>query len=604
MIERIFLLLRIRSAVSRLVGRGNTRMTLRNKIFITFSLLLLLPLIIVGLVVQHIFISSKSEEAITKVENTIIQLNHNLDLMLEDASRSTITLLYNKELVGILKKYDIDTPESYKKSSHVQLLSLFLASITFNKDQIYGMHIFTNNGLLFSHMDNYRVEDHINLQEQKWYVKAKEQQGGWITYYDENPIYYKNNNEKYVSFLRLLRNPENQKELGVIRIDFSPEYLMEITKQLGDENWQISTAQNEPFMGSQSDYLLTNCQKNKSWIENKESNQKYLCVTHTSTKTGLKISNVIPKDYLYGEIREFNSFLLLLIGVCLLISVLISYYMANYLLKPLELLKTRIRLFQENKLSNSNHVQSKNEIEELRAAYDGMLFDIDYLVEEVYEISLRNSEAEYKALQSQMDPHFLFNTLESINMKAIQNDQFEISDMIAQLGKLIRYRLKNEEQQIPLQEEIIFAKTYVSIMKNRLEDALDVYWQVEEEVVGHLVPKYIIQPLIENSIMHGYSNRVKRVEILVKIRIIGSTLTISVSDNGSGIDNEGLLKIKKFLKYHTMNNNYDENSRKHKNGIALVNINMRLRLIHGINSMLLISSEYGKGAEVEIIIRK
>ncbi|WP_318615578.1 sensor histidine kinase [Sporosarcina sp. YIM B06819] len=579
-------------------------MSLRNKIFITFSLLLLLPLIIVGLVVQHIFISSKSEEVITKVENTIIQLNHNLDLMLEDASRSTITLLYNKELVNVLREYDMDTPENYKKYNHIQLLSLFLASITFNKDQIYGMHVFTNNGQLFSHMDNYRIEDHINLQEQEWYVKAKEQRGGWITYYDENPIYYKNNTEKYVSFLRLLRDPENQQELGVIRIDFSPEYLKEITQQLGSENWQISTAQNEPFMGSQSDHLLANCIKNQSWVENKKSGRMYLCVTHTSTKTGLKISNVIPKDYLYSEIKEFNSFLLLLIGFCLLISVLISYYLTNYLLKPLELLKMRISLFQKNKLSNSNHIQSKDEIVELRAAYDGMLFDIDYLVEEVYEISLRNSEAEYKALQSQMDPHFLFNTLESINMKAINNDQFEISDMIAQLGKLIRYRLKNEEQQIPLQEEIIFAKTYVSIMKNRLEDALDVYWQVEEEVVDHLVPKYIIQPLIENSVMHGYSNRVKRVEILVKVKMIGSALTISVSDNGSGIDDSGLLKIKESLKYSTLNNNDGENLTQHKNGIALVNINRRLRLIHGINSMLHISSKEGEGTEVEIIIRK
>ncbi|MBO0600721.1 histidine kinase [Sporosarcina sp. E16_3] len=579
-------------------------MSLRNKIFITFSLLLLLPLIVVGIVVQNIFMSSKSEEVITKVENTIIQLNYNLDLMLEDASRSTISILYNKELVDVLREYDMNTPITHKKYSHVKLLSLFLSSMTFNKNQIYGIHIFAKNGQLFSHMDNYRIEDQINLQEQEWYLKAKEQEGGWITYYDKNPVYYKNNSEKYVSFLRLLRDPENHNELGVIRIDFAPKYIREITEQLGSENWQISTAHNEPLMGSQSDYLLSSCPKNQSWIKTEQSNQKYFCVTHTSSKTGLKISNVIPKDYLYSEISEFNNILLLLIGFCLLISLLISYYMTNYLLKPLELLKTRIRGFQENKLANSNSIQSKNEIVELRVAYDGMLSDIDYLVAEVYEINLRNSEAEYKALQSQMDPHFLFNTLESINMTAINNDQFEISDMIAELGKLIRYRLKNEEQQIPLQEEIIFAKNYVSIMKNRLEDALDVHWDVEGEIVDHLVPKYIIQPIIENSIMHGYSNRVKRVEIFVKVKMEGSALTISVSDNGTGIDNFKLLKIKESLKPSLMNNDYGESPGKLRNGIALININRRLRLIHGTNSMLLISSQVGMGTQVDIIIRK
>ncbi|KAA0965491.1 hypothetical protein FQ087_04085 [Sporosarcina sp. ANT_H38] len=579
-------------------------MTLRNKIFITFSLLLLLPLIVVGIVVQNIFMSSKSEEAITKVENTIIQLNYNLDLMLEDASRSTISILYNKELVDVLREYDLNTPVIHKKYSHIKLLSLHLSSMTFNKDQIYGIHIFAKNGQLFSHMDNYRIEDHINLEEQEWYPKVKEQEGGWITFYDENPIYYKNNSEKYVSFLRLLRDPENHNELGVVRIDFAPKYIKEITEQLGSENWQITTVHNEPLIGSKSDYLLSSCQTNQSWIKSEQSNQKYFCVTHTSSKTGLKISNVIPIDYLYSEISEFNNILLLLIGFCLLISLLISYYMTNYLLKPLELLKTRIRWFQETKISNSNSIQSKNELVELRVAYDGMLSDIDYLVAEVYETNLRNSEAEYKALQSQMDPHFIFNTLESINMKAINNDQFEISDMIAELGKLIRYRLKNEEQQIPLQEEIIFAKTYVSIMKNRLEDALDVNWEVEGDIVDHLVPKYIIQPLIENSIMYGYSNRVKRVEILVKVKMEGSALTISVSDNGNGIDHFKLMEIQESLKYSVMKNDYGKNHGKVKNGIALLNINRRLRLIHGVNSKLFISSIVGTGTEVEIIIRK
>ena len=579
-------------------------MSLRNKIFITFSLLLLLPLIIVGVLVQNIFMTSKSKEVITKVENTIIQLNYNLDLMMKDASRSTISLLYNKELVNILREYDIDTPHHYKKYSHGTLFSLFLSSITFNKDQIYGLHVFTNSGQVFSHMDDYKIEDFINLKEQDWYIKAKEQEGGWIIYYDKNPIYYKNNNVKYVSFLRLLRDPDNQNELGVIRIDFAPKYLEEITNQLGTENWLISTGENESIIGNKSNHLLAHCQENKSWILEGNSNHKYFCITNTSNKTDLKISNVISEKYLYSEIREFNNFLLLLIGFCLLISLLISFYMTNFLLKPLELLKRRIRLLQTSKSTNSYHLQSKNELVELRAAYDGMLSDVDDLVAEVYETNIRNSEAEFKALQAQMDPHFIFNTLESINMKAIMNDQFEISDMIAELGKLIRYRLKNEEQQIPLQEEIIFAKTYVNIMKNRLGDALDVNWDIDNEYVDRLVPKYIIQPLIENSIMHSYSNLFKKIKINIEIKLEGSALRISVNDNGCGIDEENLLKIKESLKGDVLNKSYSSDKKTRTGGIALVNINRRLKLIHGVDSMLLISSVEGSGTQVEIKMKK
>lgn len=577
-------------------------MSLRNKMFVTFSLLLLIPLIVVGMFVQNMFLTLKSEEVINNVENTNKQLNFNLDLMIEDASRSSISLLYNKELISILQSYSVDTPIRNKKYSHATLFSLFLSGITFNKDQIYGMHVFTNNGLIYSHMDNSKIEEFINLKEQEWYKKARAQKGGWIIYYDRNPVYYKNNIKEYVSFLRLLRDPNDQNELGVIRIDFHPKYLNEITNQLEIDNWLISTSLNEPLFGNQNSILLPKCDINKSWIKDELENE-YLCLSNKSNKTGLKISNIISKDYLFSEIRDFNKFLLYLIGICLIVSLLISYYVTNLLLKPLELLKTKIRLFRESKLNRNSIIQSKDEVLELRLAYDGMLSEIDDLVTEVYETNLRTSEAEYKALQSQMDPHFIFNTLESINMRAITKDQYEISDMIVELGKLIRYRLKNEEQQIPLSDEIIFAKTYVNIMKNRLEDALNTRWDIDEELVNNLVPKYIIQPLIENSIMHSYSAENKVVNILVKLEYVKSAIRILVIDDGCGISEEKLKEINQGLN-SGLSNRYSSENKSEKGGIALININRRLTIINGNKSRLLISSEVGIGTTVEIIIEK
>lgn len=572
-------------------------MKLRNKIFITFTCLVLILLATVGIAVHRTFKTSSNEEVVKKTENSMIQLGYNLDLMMEDASRSTLSILYNSELIKILREYDRDSPNIFRKAAHIKTFSLFLSSITFKKDQVYGIHVFTENGQVFSNLGEYLLKDSIQLEEQDWFQKVKEQKGGWITYYDKSPNYYKKENGAFLSFIRLLRDPNDHEELGVIRIDFSPSYIKDITAQFTNENWQILTVDNEPLIGNQDSTDFLNCQTNYSWVQDVDSNARSICITNTSQKTGMKMINLIPEDYLYREVKEFDRFLLLLLGICILISLPISYYLANYLLKPFDILKHKILLFQSKSRSA---VDSLDEISELGVAYDGMLSEIEYLVEKVYEINQRNAEAEFKALQAQMDPHFLFNTLESINMKAIQHDQFEISDMIVELGKLLRFRLRNEDQQIPLQEEITFTKTYINIMKNRLEDTLGVYWDVDETALDFPVPKYIIQPLIENTIHHGFADQIKILKIYITIIGNQHSLYITVSDNGVGISKERLVSIKKALQEGAPIMDDEDRQTKQSNHIALVNSNSRLQLIYGGNSRLDITSLPGKGTTVTI----
>lgn len=576
-------------------------MKLRNKIFIMFTCLVLILLVIVGIAVHRTFKTSNNEEVVKKTENSIIQLGYNLDLMMEDASRSSISILYNQELINILREYNKDSTTIYKKRAHINTVSLFLSSITFKKDQVYGIHIFTESGQVFSNIDNYLVKDSIFLENQDWLHQVKNEKGGWITHYETSPDYYKKDNGEFLSFIRLLRDPFDQKELGVIRIDFSPSYIKEITAQFNNENWQILTSDNTPLIGDQISTIFLKCKTNYSWVMDENSGERSICLTNTSKKTGIKIINLISEDSLYKEVREFDRFLSLLLAICILISLPISYYMASYLLKPLNILKNKILLFPTKQQSDYD---SLDEISELRVAYDGMLSEIDYLVGKVYEINQRNAESEFKALQAQMDPHFLFNTLESINMKAIQHDQFEISDMIVELGKLIRFRLRNEEQQIPLHEEIIFTKTYITIMKNRLEDTLEVYWDIDETVIDYPVPKYIIQPLIENAIHHGYADYLNTLLIRIIIKGNEDFLKVSVIDNGAGIKNERLVLIKDALKKGDNIIDVDTVQEKKNNNIALVNINSRLQLIYGSNSRLNISSLVEKGTEVHIEINR
>ena len=200
-----------------------------------------------------------------------------------------------------------------------------------------------------------------------------------------------------------------------------------------------------------------------------------------------------------------------------------------------------------------------------------------------------------------MDPHFIFNTLESINMQAITNEQYEISDMIAELGKLIRYRLKNEEQQVPIEQEVMFSKSYVKLMKNRMGDSMDVLWEIELNQDSVLVPKYLIQPLIENSLNHGFSETNKKIVINVEIKKKDDKLIITVSDNGVGMKEEKVREINTFIN-NTQGSPHQSNDIKSNSGIALSNINRRLKLLYGLNSNVLINSTIGLGTKVKIIL--
>lgn len=574
-------------------------MALRKKVFIIYTILIILPLLAISFIVHLIFSTSKINDITLNTENSIKQFNNSLDLMIEDAARSSLSILYNRELLDILKKYDENTYGLYKNHRHTTAFSLFLSGITYDKEQIHGIHVFANNGQIFSHMDNYSITNKVYLPNEEWYIAAKEAQGAWVIYSEELPIYYLRNDQKMMSIVRLIRDPIDKKDIGVIKVDFSPDYLTQLTDQLISDDWKIAS-NGILLINKRNSNLLEKCITNQSWIQDEETQDDYFCVTNTSNKTNIQVSNIIPKQKIYKEIIEFDKLLLILIFIFLIISLALSYYTSNHLLRPLEILKNQIKGMQKSPTFNEINMQYDGEVAVLSGAYNNLLAEIKELVEEIYELNSRNAEAEYKALQSRMDPHFIFNTLESINMTALKRRQFDISDMITELGKLIRYRLKNDDQLVTLQDELDFCWIYLSIMKQRMMDNLLVHHEIDQKVIQTKVPKYIIQPLIENALIHGKDD--SPLTLVVRVERKKDFIHICVSDNGVGISPQKLQCL-----YNQMNDSEtmvcsSEKSTNQHSGIALVNIQKRLNLIFGEKGKLVIDSKRFKGTMITITI--
>ncbi|MFH5187394.1 sensor histidine kinase [Paenibacillus sp. TAB 01] len=201
---------------------------------------------------------------------------------------------------------------------------------------------------------------------------------------------------------------------------------------------------------------------------------------------------------------------------------------------------------------------------------------------------------EFTALQSQLNPHFLFNTLETINWKAISitHKPSVLNTMVENLADILKYSLDGHHRMVILQMEIKYTKSYIDIQKVRYADQFQLIWEYNEEVHKYHVMKLILQPLIENSLYHGIREKGTPGLIKIKIRIIQSHLTLSIIDNGLGMKPEKLSELRA---------NLDKNYEKSKH-IGLYNTHKRLKLTYGEQYGVVVRSKFGWGTAVHISI--
>ncbi len=225
----------------------------------------------------------------------------------------------------------------------------------------------------------------------------------------------------------------------------------------------------------------------------------------------------------------------------------------------------------------------------LNRSFDKMAGDVKRLVEENYLTKIAVQEAQLKSLQNQIDPHFLFNILQTINWKAKTGKQEEISHITEALGKILRYTLYKKETLVPLREELEIVEGYVSIQKYRYGERLSVLIEAPKKWGGAMIPPMALQNLAENSIKHALENMLEPCVIRIGAGESGDELLLFVEDNGPGIDEDTLKKL--------------ENPAGADEGIGLINIRKRLSLLLGERYTLRVYNT-GRGTRAELLLPK
>ncbi len=248
---------------------------------------------------------------------------------------------------------------------------------------------------------------------------------------------------------------------------------------------------------------------------------------------------------------------------------------------------------QEGDFNVQFQVKYRDEVGQLGNQFNRMIVRIDHLIQDIYVMETKKKEAELHALQSQINPHFMYNTLESIRMAAELNDDQIAADMIAILGKLLRYSISDLHEEVTLENEILHMRNYVEMLNYRYPNRFRLETEISDDLRTYPIIKLVLQPIVENAIYHGMDDNKPSMRIEMRSERTSQGLWLRITDDGLGMDEETLDRLNRSLA------GAEEAAVKRKTGgIGLKNVNERIRLHYGSAYGLKVTSEKGRGTEV------
>ncbi|GAA0729381.1 hypothetical protein GCM10008905_29280 [Clostridium malenominatum] len=299
---------------------------------------------------------------------------------------------------------------------------------------------------------------------------------------------------------------------------------------------------------------------------------------------------MIENSQIHAQTNKIINLIIILGIILLLGAILLAIAISGSIVKPIQGLKYSMLEVSKGNLESYYDTKHNDEISILGKVFNQMVYDIKRLLHEVCQVQSQKRTAELRALQSQINPHFLYNTLDTIQWKALEHNAFDIADMINSLSVFFRISLSDGKELITIAHEVEHVRNYLEIQQIRYKDKVNYYINIDESLGQCLVPKLIIQPLVENSIYHGLKLRKQKGIICIDIYAQEDYLIIKVLDNGLGMNNEQLSTLRKNLAESIESDHY-----------GLYNVNERLKLAFGEKYNIEIKSEIEK--ETQILIK-
>ncbi|QUI24932.1 sensor histidine kinase [Vallitalea pronyensis] len=426
---------------------------------------------------------------------------------------------------------------------------------------------------------------------------------------DDNKVNYyfdQVDDKVYIYLVRPVYDVETFQKIATIAIKVSNEFLesmVGVTYQGQSETTYLYTQDGHRILavGDQTNHQLI--ESNQVYLDTDGTYKRkidgvdYYTIIETIDPIHVKMITTVSTDTLTSDTRQVTRLILLLCLVSIPIYILLANLLYRDIVSPFNILVSKMQRIEKGELNTLIPVERNNEIGYVYRSFNRMSKRLKYLVDCVYKEEITRKDAQIAALQAQINPHFLYNTLETINWKAQLSGQQDIAEMIQALSKLMDANMnRTGEKFIQVADEIDHMNHYMYLIQKRYHKKIIYDKQIDPSVLSVQLPKLIIQPLMENAINHGIEP-IGRGRVSLHIYAQDEQLIICVEDDGNGMNAEKLSFIR-----HQLKEQQNQEDEKGGQSIGLVNVSRRLRLIYGNQAYVTIDSEENKGTKVTLIL--
>lgn len=580
-------------------------LNMATKLILVFSMVSVIPLLIISFVLYHI--SAVSLEAATEETASIFssQIASDMNGFISDYDALTKSLLVNE---GFMDRLDTKLPISQRIENRMFYREAVMKLITM-ESEIQSVTIMNEAGEYFQYDRNGRSLNYEELIQQDWLLRERERaEVLFLTPLHDCAYYDRNQDQILVTFGRRVYGV-NGKYAGMILIDFSPASMIKLSDMFllerNQYNIKINITDAEGGLIYDSD--LSSGRLHYSDINEEEllfyekNPEDYLVIENTTEKLGIKVNTVIPKSKMYLRISFIQRVAMILVVALIVVIISASILFSRQMVYLIRKLQSSMKSLENGNYELIRDDVGKDEIGSLVKSYNHMVGKMEALLEEIYQAGIRQKNAQFLALRTQINPHFLYNTLESIRIKAILNGDDDVADMVKILAKMFRTVLDSDKKNYVVNDELDNIRSYIKLQNIRFDNIITLSEDVDPRLYQARIMPIIFQPVIENSFKYGSRESGIPIRISISGRLTEDHIMIfTIGDDGEGMSPERLAEVRQGIAMTTEVLQSEDPQTSHR--IGLRNISERLRLRYGNEGGLQILSSDEHGTVVEIRI--
>lgn len=580
-----------------------------KKKLVFYGYLTITPVLVIICIV--LFINNYNRVREERLENDLGNVNtlaESINVLQTDIKDYSTYICINNEIHNLLVA---DNPEEKNKNAKLWLEEApmqIVQDMVALKGHIKTIAIYPENGIrpYLRGMDGSAyIPDMQTVRKTQIYKETIDSESGmvWKSVPKGSGETYQTNRDDKVVLYREIFDLRQKKTLGYIAIGVSQQRFLSLCENMvkdekegvlildkaGGELSRVGTLDKEVEAYLKSDSFVKQDYKRR---EKHFTYQDYEIICNQLEKNASIVCKIVPK---YGIQISSIAYMPVILLIGMLIGLMpLLLIISNIVTKPLRQVSEAIRKFSTGDFEQQVEVATHDEVGEVARCFNRMVGDIKNLIDQNYVITLQEKESELAALQAQINPHFLYNTLDSLYWQAMESGNEEIAESILALSQLFRLVLNQGKKEVTVGQEIELVSRYLQIQKMRFSKRLNYEIEVADSVKKAKIPKLVVQPFVENAIVHGFENVSNPCFLKVSAKQEGELLRFEIQDTGIGMRQDQIDEIweEEPIQY----------AKQRIGRYAIKNIKERLQLKYHDDFSLEIQSDVGKGTTVTLIV--